>query len=293
MGPRRHSRTAEATAAIRASHLLHDRPHVFVDPYALQLTSATWRLVCRNGLLHRLVVRGLLAGLRPVHGWILVRDQFTEECLRRFVAAGPAQYLLLGAGFDSTALRRPSWLGGTPIIEVDHPATQAVKLARMRGIGGGALPRDFEALPVDFEHERLATALRRSGHRPALRTFVAWQGVVYYLTDAAIRETLADLAQQVPAGSELLFDHLLPERLVAADAGHALSLARLVTARMGERYISYHTPAQVAALLDEAGFEVVAHHDDRALEASYLGDRGDDLSAMRGFGIVHARRRGP
>lgn len=293
MRPSSHSRTAEATAAIRASHLLYDSPHIFADPYAVDLTSRLWRTVCRHPLLHRAVVRGLLARLRPVHGWILVRDQVTEERLRAFVAErSPAQYLLLGAGFDSVVLRRPPWLVGTRIIEVDHPATQAVKLARLAAIAGRSRFADFDAVAIDFEHERLGEGLGRSHYAAQVRTFCAWQGVIYYLSATAIRATLADIAAITPPGSELIFDYLLPEYALANGSGRTLSLARLVTARMGESYVSFHTPEAIHALLTESGFEVVELLSDTALERTYCGARRDGLSVMRGFGIAHARRVG-
>ncbi|MBX9607332.1 MAG: SAM-dependent methyltransferase [Gammaproteobacteria bacterium] len=284
---RNHSRTAEATAAIRACHLRHDRPLVFEDPWAEHFTSRLWRTVARSWLLHRTIVRGLLRGLRPVHGWILVRDQLTVDELRRFVAAGGGQYVLLGAGFDSIALRRPVWLDGVRIFEVDHPATQAVKLARMAA-GGASLPLpDFEAVPVDFERERLAA----SSFDDTKPTFFAWQGVIYYLSAAAIEATLEDVARVAAPGSELLFDFLLPGFALDRGEGRALSLARLVTARMGERYISYHTPEQLAVLLERAGFELVEVSRDADLAARYCAGRGDDLTVMHGFGIARARRR--
>ena len=91
---RNHSRTAEATAAIRACHLRYDSPLVFADPYAAQLTSPWWRTVASNPVLYWSIVRGLLGPLRPVHGWILVRDQLTVDDLRVFVANGGRQYVV-------------------------------------------------------------------------------------------------------------------------------------------------------------------------------------------------------
>ena len=86
------------------------------------------------------------------------------------------QYVLLGAGFDSIALRRPAWLRGVKIIEVDHPATQAVKLARMAA-GGAHLPlTDFEAVPVDFEREHLGDGLARSSFEPGQKSFFCVAG---------------------------------------------------------------------------------------------------------------------
>ena len=287
-----HSRTAEATAAIRACHLRYDSPLIFADPFAAQLTSPWWRAVASNPVLYWSIVRGLLGPLRPVHGWILVRDQLTVDDLRVFVTNGGRQYVSLGAGFDSIALRRPDWLHGVRIIEVDHPSTQAVKLARM-GASGVTLPLpDFEAVPVDFENENLSDALARSSFDTTQPAFFAWQGVIYYLTATAIADTLAHIAACAAAGSELLFDFLLPEFARQAGRGHVWSLTRTLTKRMGERYISYHTPEQLHSQLDTVGFELVQVQRDYELEARYCANRRDDLTVMQGFGIARARRRG-
>ena len=64
-----------------------------------------------------------------------------------------------------------------------------------------------------------------------------------------------------------------------------------MTARMGERYISYHTPEQLQTLLEAVGFELIEVQRDHQLEARYCADRRDNLSVMHGFGIARARRR--
>ncbi|MBK8958636.1 MAG: class I SAM-dependent methyltransferase [Proteobacteria bacterium] len=288
---RNHSRTAEATAAIRACHLRYDSPLVFADPYAAQLTSPLWRAVAGNPLLYWPIVRGLLGALRPVHGWILVRDQMTVDELEAFVARGGRQYVLLGAGFDSIALRRPAWLADVNIIEIDHPATQAVKLARMAASGARLPLAHFEAVPVDFEREHLGDGLARSSFDANRPAFFAWQGVIYYLSSTAIADTLRHIAAASAPGSELVFDFLLPGFALQQGRGHVLSLTRAVTARMGERYISYHTPEDLERLLAAVGYELVDVQRDLDLEARYCADRRDGLSVMHGFGIARARKR--
>lgn len=287
---RHHSRTAEVTAAIRAAHFHDDEPRLFEDPFALRLTSPTWRLICGNRLLHRLVVRGLLGALRPIHGWILVRDRFSEDCLRAYAERDGRQFVLLGAGFDSTALRRPPWLDGVRIFEVDHPATQAVKLARLARMGRRNLGADFIPVAVDFEQERVVDGLSRTVFARQARTLFAWQGVVYYLSADAIEETMRDLAELAAPGSELIFDFLLPQRVLPGKSGRVQSFARLFTSRLGEQYVSYHTHDDIRGLAARHGFDVVTIHGDRDLEQAYLQQRADGLSVMHGFGIAHLRK---
>lgn len=289
-----HSRTAEVTAAIRACHLLHGDPVLFTDPYALHLTSPLWRTIARSRVLHRLIVRGLFRSLLPVHGWILARDLVTDRVLETFVRTGQRQFVLLGAGFDSTALRRPDWLREVRVFELDHPSTQAVKLNRLARIaqaGEAGFEAGFEPLSIDFERERVVDVLARSSYHAGAGALFAWQGVVYYLSAPAIRHTLDGIAAAAAPGSELLLDFLLPEYTLGRESARTQTLAGRFTARLGERYISFHTVEEMAQLLAGAGFELVDVYLDRDLESTYFGGRRDGLTVMRGFAIAHARRR--
>jgi hypothetical protein len=69
-----------------------------------------------------------------------------------------------------------------------------------------------------------------------------------------------------------------------------MSLARAMTSRMGETYVSFHTPEALEALCRRGGFEPIEMLSDRALEARFCTGRSDDLSVMQGFGIAHLRR---
>ena len=289
-----HSRTAEVTAAIRAFHFRFDEPHVFVDPYAVQLTSPWWRLVCRFALLHWLIVRKLLGRLRPVHGWILARDAITERTLEKFVHGGGRQYILLGAGFDSIGLRRLPWLEKTTIIEVDHPATQLRKrehFGRLTDVDTSTISTGgHEFVAVDFERDELSARLRASSLDTRQPGFFAWPGVIYYLTDSAIKRTLDGIAEIAAPGSELVFDYLLPEAELPESERPTRGSADRYTTRLGERYISFHSFDDLRQLLADAGFEVVRNFDVAAINSELFDSRQDDLTAMPGFGIVLARR---
>jgi len=143
------SRTAEFAAAVRAAHLLYGRPLLFEDPFAIQLTSATWRAICGNRLLHWLVMKKILGALRPVHGQVLARSRYAEEQLEKSISAGIRQYVLIGAGLDSFALRRQDVLSSLKVYELDHPATQTAKRERLSRLRI-PLPTNLEFVPVDL-----------------------------------------------------------------------------------------------------------------------------------------------
>ena len=115
------------------------------------------------------------------------------------------QYVILGAGLDSFAWRRPGALTRLTVYEIDHPATQAWKRQRAEVV---ALPRsDRHAFaPIDFETQTLGEGLQAARIDWAAPTLFAWLGVAPYLTADAITATLETIATAGP-GSELVLTY--------------------------------------------------------------------------------------
>ena len=170
------STTALLVAAIRASHLRWNHPPIFTDDYALQMTTPFWRLVATNRLLNRLIVHRLLRVFRPIHTENILRIRYAEDRLREAVAAGAAQYVILGAGLDTFSLRQGELAERLRIYEVDHPGSQAMKRQRLIAING-SVPANLVLVPVDFETDRLDEQLTGGpASIPApRRSFPGWE----------------------------------------------------------------------------------------------------------------------
>ena len=101
------------------------------------------------------------------------------------------QVVILGAGYDTRAARLPR--AGVRYFEVDHPDTQAAKRARLAALPGYPVDAATYA-PCDFEREDPIDRLRAAGLSAHAPTLVLWEGVVPYLTEAAVRATATTLA---------------------------------------------------------------------------------------------------
>jgi len=66
------------------------------------------------------------------------------------MAAGIDQYVLIGAGLDSFALRRRDLVTSLKVYELDHPASQKIKRKRLARLTVD-LPKNLEFVQVDFE----------------------------------------------------------------------------------------------------------------------------------------------
>ena len=119
------SRTALATALMRAAHTRLDANPLIDDPWGDRLVPES--------------VRGAMADQAllqsPAYANVILRTRYAEDALEIAVAKGVAQYVLVGAGFDSFALRRPYFAAALEIFEIDFPATQNLKLERIAECG--------------------------------------------------------------------------------------------------------------------------------------------------------------
>src|SRR5208283_4706206 len=85
---------------------------------------------------------------------VIMRARYTEDALRDSVARGTRQYVIIGAGFDSFALRRPAFAEGVAVFEIDRPATQALKRRRI-GECGESIPESLHFIAADLSKEHL------------------------------------------------------------------------------------------------------------------------------------------
>ena len=156
-----------------------------------------------------------------------IRTRFIDDALRRAIADGTTQVAILGAGFDTHAYRCQELLTSTRVFEIDRPATQALKRQRVNDALGGP-PANLTYVPIDFQHEDLATVLRTHGYDSSQRTFFIWEGVTMYLEEAAIRDTLRFVGSH-PPGSGIVFDYVyrpLIDMLAAIDMNNIPAVQR-------------------------------------------------------------------
>ena len=263
----RPSRTAQSAANLRAAHQLVDHPLIFDDPLALSIIGAQEAATVRANA--RI---GTVASLRP---FVAVRSRYAEDELARAVERGVRQYVVLGAGLDTFAYRNPHSASRLRVFEVDHPATQAWKRARLQD-SGIKVPESLTFAAIDFETQTLAGGLRQAGFKADEPAFFSMLGVIIYLTRDAAMSTLKFVAS-LPSGSEIVFDYGIPPSSMSWSdrQGHDYVAQRV--AALGEPWLTYFEPAALAADLRGVGFTNVEDLGRDEIHARYFKGRKDDL----------------
>jgi len=261
--------TAVRVALWRAMHVQVDPPpHVIEDEIGLQLAAPDegWR--SRRDMDPQ--------GTGPFRASIVARARFIEDLVAEQAGQGVGQYVLLGAGLDTFAQRRPETASRLFVFEVDQPGPQAWKRQRLIELGFG-IPDWLRFVPVDFEGgdlwwQRLAAAGFDAG-RPAV---VASAGVSMYLTRDAVAATLRQVAALAP-GSTFAMTFLLPLEFAEPEIRPWLQRAEQGARASGTPFLSYFTPSEMLAMAREAGFREVRHVSAADLGERYFAGRPDGL----------------
>ena len=260
--------TAVRVALWRALHVEVDSPpHVLEDEVGLKLAAPD------DGWRGR---PDMSPFTRPFRASILARARFIEDLVAEQAARGVGQYVILGAGLDTFAQRRPELASRLVVFEIDQPGPQEWKRRRLVDVGFG-VPSFLRFVPVDFEAgdpwcERLAA----SGFDLERAAVVASMGVSMYLTRDAITATLHQAAALAP-GSTLVMSFMLPIELLDPEARPGVERAIEGARASGTPFISFLTPTEMLALARDAGFREAQHVSAAMLAQRYFAGRTDGL----------------
>ena len=266
--------TAVRVALWRALHVEIDPPpHVLEDEIGLQMVAPDdgWR--ARPDMDP--------PGTRGFRASIVARARFIEDLVAEQGGRGVTQYILLGAGLDTFAQRRPEIASRMRVFEVDQPGPQAWKRQRLTELGFG-VPDWLRLVPVNFEQngswwQELAVA----GFDPGRPAVVASTGVSMYLSKDATAATLRQLAGLAP-GSTLAMTFLLPRDLLDDADRAGLQAADQGARASGTPFVSLYAPQEMLAMAREAGFADARHVSGASLGERYFAGRSDGLRPSSG-----------
>jgi methyltransferase (TIGR00027 family) len=293
------SRTALATSLMRAAHTRLDPNPLIEDPWGDRLVPEAARDMLRRAALSRLQGDALKKALdSPESSFdqamlqnrsypnVVTRTRYAEDALKEAVEAGAEQYVLIGAGFDSFALRRPSFADALQIFEIDFPATQFLKIERIASCGV-SLPDSVHFIAADLSQVSVAAALAGSSFDPEKLTFFSWLGVTMYLTREANIATLTSLASCSPAGSAVVFTYLDEALFLAQPESFRELQARV--ASIGEPFLSGFDPRSLAANLVGCGLNLIEDLDGNDIARRYDSDGSHRLGQSAFSHIALAR----
>lgn len=280
---RRSSRTAAYTCVTRAalnreaSPLLHcadNLSQVFLPPFARATIAVT--------LLRRLFLR--LLAPKGIPEYVLARTRILDDAFVRALDESFPQVVILGAGFDTRALRFHGRNRNTKVYELDIDSTQSAKLGvyQRKHV---ELPDELRFVSIDFDTQDLGTTLSAAGYRDGVKTLFLWEGVTMYLTAEAVHRTLDFVKRSAASGSELVFDYVRADVVRGTSRLYGDRRAAKTVSDTGEAWTFGLEQGDAESLLAARGFTMRAHYSAEDMERLFF--TAEDGTVLRRVNGTH------
>ncbi len=185
------SRTAQYMALFRAIESTRSKKtRLFYDPFASIFLDNALKIVVKISKVPFIEILTSKIIQRKAPGAFssgVARTKFIDDLLQKTINDGVKQVIILGAGFDTRALRL-DYLKDVPIIEIDHPDTSQFKMEKIKD-SMGQLPLNVKYYQIDFNQQSLTDLASKNNLNYDISTTIIWEGVTNYLQQEAIDKT--------------------------------------------------------------------------------------------------------
>lgn len=219
----------------------------------------------------------------------VARNRYAEDCLEAaHRERGIDQYVVVGAGLDTFAWRRPELADELTIIELDHPDVQRFKRERLDEAGLD-IPNSVHFAPVNLETERVSSALADTAYDSGAPAFYSWLGVTPYLPSKAIFGTLQDITETSVAGSEIVFDFVDTEGSAPETTTDRIRRFIQMVEQMGASTGDGLGLATFEERMNDLGLEVVELLSPDGQRRRYFSDQPDYFGPTEHYHFAHVK----
>lgn len=301
--------TAMSVAYMRTYYAMHATNKIFDDFLAYELIPEEKRVLIEQHFIEpyltcdkqlndsqcaashfdqTITSKSLTQAAQKIAGFFVSRARYAEDILEKAVKNGVKQYVILGAGMDTFAFRRPEMMEQLEVFEVDHPATQNLKLHRLAELGWKH-PAKLHFIPMDFTKESLVTVLTSSSsYDPTIKSFFNWLGVTYFLTRDEVFTTLRSITKVAPAGSIVVFDYLDTNAFIPGKSSQQMQKSLEFLRNIGEPMKTGFNPSTLTEELASLGFRLKENLSPADIEKHYFKGRTDGYHAYEYGHLTYA-----
>lgn len=258
---------------------------LFTDPVVKDLVGTPIRALMQFESMRKFTIKQTDAIMPGIYGAQICRTRFIDDAVQAALSQGIAQVVILGAGFDT----RPYRLAGMErvnVLEVDLPSVQEDKKKKLQK-HLGRLPEQVTFIPIDFDTQSLEAVFTGTAFDPSRPAVFVWEGVTQYLSQEAVRRTLAFVGTSAP-GSILVFTYVLKSIIERhSDIPGAEKLMEVV-AKRGAPWLFGLEPSSAASFLKPFHLNLLADVGDAEYQTSYLKPLGRNLVVSEAERIIQA-----
>ncbi len=214
------------------------------------------------------------------------RTKYIDDLLFQTVQDGIKQLLILGAGFDTRALRL-DFLKTISVIEIDHPDTSKFKLERLKSIGQQS--NNIRYLQLDFNKESLEDLAIQERMDFNLPTTILWEGVTNYLSQDVVDNTF-EFVKNFANNSYFLFTYI--HRQVVEQPQTFAGTEKLFKnlKENKEQWTFGFLPSELPSYLLRFGFILIEDKGAFEYREQYIPERRELLNGYEFYRVAFAKR---
>lgn len=176
------------------------------DIYGKYFVNGKWKQYIDNMEKSKQEMQKKLPGCLYYH---LIRTfKFDDSLLKWLTKHENSQIIILGAGFDSRAIRFSNILNksNSKLYEVDLKAMLDFKKEKMEE--HSLTPnKEYYHIPCNFNEVNWIRYFSENNINPNIPTLVLWEGVTYFLPEDLITSTLTELKNYFSAELQITLDY--------------------------------------------------------------------------------------
>lgn len=240
---------------------------LFNDPLVKDLVGAPIRVLMQFASMRNLTMQQMDAITPGIYGVQISRTRFIDDAVQDALSRGIGQVVILGAGLDT----RPYRLAGmerVKVFEVDLPSVQEEKKKKLQR-RFGHLPEHVTFLLIDFDTQSLQAVFTGTAFDPASPAVFVWEGVTQYLSEEAVRQTLAFVGTSAPR-SILVFTYVLKSLIERRSGIPGADKMMDRVAKQGSPWLFGLEPESLASFLEPFHLRLLADVGSTDYQANYF-----------------------
>jgi methyltransferase (TIGR00027 family) len=261
-----------------------EETRLFNDPVVKGLVGAPIQVMMRFAGMRNFTIQQTDGIAQGIFGAQICRTRYIDDTVMAALSQGIGQLVILGAGLDTRPYRLPG-MERVKVFEVDLPSVQDDKKKKIQKFFG-SLPEHVTYIPIDFDTQELGEVFSGTAFDPSRPAVFVWEGVTQYITEDAVRRTLAFVGKSAP-GSVIVFTYVLKGIIERrSDIPGAEQLMEAV--ENNAPWIFGLEPSRISDFLKPFHLVLIADVGNADYQRNYLKPIGRELVVSEGERIVQA-----
>ncbi|UTB32373.1 MAG: class I SAM-dependent methyltransferase [Methanobacterium sp. ERen5] len=217
---------------------------------------------------------------------IVARVRFFDDIVKSSIDDGLEQLVILGAGYDTRAYRIEG-LDKTQVFEIDHPATQKIKIKKIMEIFKSQ-PGHVTYIPLDLEIDKFGQKFLETDYDSSKKTLFIMEGLLMYIAPETVDKILSFIVYNSGSGSSILFDYIPLSVVEGTSEFQAGQNWQKCVTEVGEPFKFGISEGSTESFLTQRGFRMTRNMTSEDYKKSYFQGKNKNREVNKLSLFAHA-----